>query len=543
MSDNRHKEPAIPPVTRRRFLGLSLATASAALLAACSNPSSGSPSPSGRTRIMPSDPLVQAAEDARPASGATVSASLAAGPFIADLAGRRAATWSYNGSLVGPTLRARTGDALAVRVDNGLPDPTTVHWHGVALRNDMDGVPKLTQDPVPAGSAFDYRFKTPHPGTYFYHSHVELQRDRALYGALIIEDPKDPVKADREWVIVLDDWLDGITGTPEQAYAAVSAGMGNMGSGSTGSMGNMGSMGGMGSASPSATASSTPDPGAFMLMGATSDYLGGDAGDVRYPMHLFNGRTSDKPDSLTATPGSTVRLRIVNAAGDTAYRVGIPGQKLTLTHTDGFPVVREEADAVVVGMGERVDALITVRDGFTPVLALPEGKKGLAMGQISTGTGKPPVAAAQPSTLTGKVTDGSRLKADPSVRLAQKKPDVVHRIPLTGSMMAYDWGIAGRQFSASDPFAGAFEISPGQRVQVDFVNETTMWHPMHVHGHTFQVGTSGARKDTVIVRPKETMSVIFDADNPGQWLFHCHNAYHAEKGMMGVISYVKASTS
>lgn len=539
--------------TRRRFLGLSLATASAALLAACNGQGSSSQSPSGRPRILPADPLVQAAEDARASTGTTVTASLAAAPLTASLNGKQVNTWGYNGSFTAPTLRARTGDTLKVELKNGLSEPTIVHWHGLALRNDQDGVQDLTQAAVASGTGFTYQFKAPHPGTYWYHSHIELQRERALYGALVIEDPKDRVTADHEWVIVLDDWLDGITGTPAQAYAAVSAGMGSMGGASptsgAGSMGDMGSMGGMdhsGTAgmgsTPSPSTAPAPDAGAFMLMGSMSEYLGGDAGDVRYPLHLFNGHTPEDPDTLKASPGSTVRLRIVNAAGDTAYRVGIPGQKLTLTHTDGFPVVHEQADAVVLGMGERIDALITVRDGYTPVLALPEGKIGLAMGQISTGTGKPPIPAAQPDSIGGTVTDGSRLKADPAVRLTAGKADVVHRIRLTGSMMAYDWGIDGRQFAMNDPYAKAFEVTPGQRVQVDFVNETEMWHPMHIHGHTFQVGADGARKDTVIVRPKETLSVMFDADNPGQWLFHCHNAYHAEKGMMGVISYVKANT-
>ncbi|MEH0110030.1 MULTISPECIES: multicopper oxidase family protein [unclassified Tersicoccus] len=532
--------------SRRQFLGLSVAAASAALLTACTSggQDTATSTASGRTRILPTDRLVSTTENRRPTTGKTVSAALTAAPFTAALAEKKIGTWGYNASLTGPTVRAQTGDTIKVDLRNRLPQPTTIHWHGLALRNDMDGVQGLTQDPVPGGSAFAYQFTAPHPGTYWYHSHIELQRERALSGALIIEDPKDPVTADHEWVIVLDDWLDGITGTPEQAYAAVSAGMGSMGMDSSSSPSGMGGMdhsnvGGMGGMGGSGSTSAPADGKSFMLMGATSDYLGGDAGDVRYPLHLVNGRTPNNPDTLTAAPGDTVRLRIINAAGDTAYRVGIPGQKITLTHTDGYPVEQAQVDAVVLGMGERIDALLTVRDGYTPLLARPEGKSGLALGLIKTGTGKPPIPEALPRTITGTVTDGSRLTAPPSARLAQKKPDVVHRVRLTGSMMAYDWGINGRQFDEKNPFNGAFEVEPGQRVQIDFVNETPMWHPMHLHGHTFQVATSGARKDTVIVRPKETVSIFFDADNPGQWLLHCHNAYHAQKGMMGVLSYVQ----
>ena len=106
-------------------------------------------------------------------------------------------------------------------------------------------------------------------------------------------------------------------------------------------------------------------------------------------------------------------------------------------------------------------------------------------------------------------------------------------------MAKYDWGINGQRFDVNKPFENAFDIKAGERVEVKFINDTDMWHPMHLHGHTFQVGADGARKDTVIVRAKQSVTVIFDADNPGQWLTHCHNAYHAERGMMGVFSYIK----
>ncbi|XTR53278.1 multicopper oxidase family protein [Pseudarthrobacter sp. So.54] len=339
-----------------------------------------------------------------------------------------------------------------------------------------------------------------------------MQRERALYGALIIEDPAEQLIYDRDWVIVLDDWMDGITGTPDEVLKELSGGM------SGGSMG-MGMK--------------------HMLMGSRSDFLGGDAGDVSYPYHLFNSKAPDEAEILTATAGQVIRLRIINAAGDTAYRVGIPGQKLTLTHTDGFPVVHQDVDAVVLGMGERIDALLTVKEGFTPAMALPEGKPGQALGFISTGTGKQPLAATLPGTLEGTVVDGGQLKADPKVTLLSKSPDRTHEVHLTGGMAKYDWGINGHRFDMTKPFENAFEIKAGERVEVKFINDTDMWHPMHLHGHTFQIGAGGARKDTVIVRAKQTVTVIFDADNPGQWLTHCHNAYHAERGMMGVFSYIK----
>ncbi|TFD81584.1 multicopper oxidase family protein [Cryobacterium fucosi] len=499
-------------LTRRSFLGASLATATTAALAACSGPSSSSGSV---VRIMPTDPMIARFEAKRAATGRTTSQQLTAGTFAASIAGTAVTTWGYNGALNGPLIRAQVGDLLDVALTNALTEATTVHWHGLALRNDADGVPVLTQKPVLADADYSYQFRLNRPGTYWYHSHVDTQRERALYGALIIDDPKEPLLYDQEWVIVLDDWLDGITGTPEEVLEELSMGTG---------------MAGM-------------DMGAsmkHMLAGSKSDYLGGDAGDVKIPVHLLNGKAAQDAEVIQSSPGSRIRLRIINAAGDTAYRVGVPGQKITLTHSDGFPVRQQEVDAVVLGMGERIDALLTVKDGYTPLLALPEGKDGSAYGVISTsGVGAAPAAADLPTVLKGTVTDGGRLKADDSVLFEKKAPDRTHTMRLTGSMEKYDWGINGRSFDMDKPFEGAFDISLKDRVQVKFVNDTTMWHPMHMHGHTFQVSGGGARKDTVIVRPKETVTVEFDADNPGQWIAHCHNAYHAARGMIGLFSYVR----
>ncbi|WP_026821263.1 multicopper oxidase family protein [Arthrobacter castelli] len=516
------------PTTRRTFLGASAATAAMAALASCTNPTTSTQPGSATTRIMPTDPIIAEFEKRRPTSGAPVAQRLTPAPFDTEITGKSLTTWGYNDSLNAPLIRASTGDTLDATVANRLGQGTSVHWHGLALRNNADGVQGLTQKAIAPDTNYGYNFRLAHPGTYWYHSHFDMQRERALYGPLIIEDPREPLAYDQEWVVLLDDWLDGITGTPEEVAKELSRGM-NMSGSSMQDMnqGNMSGMDGM-------------DVGMkHMLMGAKSEYLGGDAGDVKIPVHLFNGKAPMNPETLESKPGNRIRLRIINASGDTAYRVGVPGQKLTLTHTDGFPVQHEDADAVVLGMGERIDAILTVRDGYTPVLALPEGKKGNAYGLIRTGIGTAPGADALPTSLTGKVVDGSRLKADESVLLGSKAPDRVHEMRLTGSMEKYDWGINGQRFDMSNPFQGAFDLRLDERVQVRVINDTHMWHPIHLHGHTFQLAGNGARKDTVIVKPEQTVVFNFDADNPGQWLTHCHNAYHAEAGMMGVFSYIK----
>ena len=489
--------------TRRTFLGGLGVVAATTALAGCAT------GPFAATRIMPTDALIAQYEAKRATSGRTVAQALTAEKFSAEIAGTNVQTWAYNGALTGPTIRAQAGDLLSVQLKNSLSEATSIHWHGLALRNNADGVPDVTQQAVAAGANYGYSFLAPDPGTYWYHSHVEMQRERALYGALIVEDPKEPLSYDREWVVILDDWVDGMPGTPDELLSSIS-GMSGM---------NMGD-------------------GSGMLMGSSSEYLGGDAGDVKIPVHLFNGKSADAPDQFEAKRGDHIRLRIINAAGDTAYRIGLQGQQITLTHADGFAVQQVDVDAVVVGMGERIDALITVTQDQTALFALAEGKGGGALGIISAdGTfgGPPPL----PAKLEGTVTDGGKLRAHESVLLPAREVDRVIDMQLTGGMMMYDWGINGRQFDATAPFDGAFDIRLNERVRVNINNTTLMWHPMHLHGHTFQLDNDGARKDTVIVRPGQIVSFEFDADNPGQWLTHCHNAYHAARGMMGVFSYVR----
>ncbi len=344
-------------------------------------------------------------------------------------------------------------------------------------------------------------------------------------------------------MVVLDDWLDGVTGTPDEALAELSHGMGDMtmdGGSSTPTV-NSTSMGGMGgmdmgrgaTASPSTSGMATT----FTLMGATSPLLGGDAGDVAYPHHLINGRLPADPAVHQAKPGTRVRLRIINAGSDTAYRLTLGGHTMTITHTDGYPVEHQDVDALLLGMGERYDVLVTLADGVFPLVALAEGKNATGMALVRTGSGQTPSPTVRPTELDGRLLTADQLRAADQVRLAARTPDVTHRLRLTGGMEKYDWSLNGRRFDMNQPTAAPFLIGQGQRVRLEFINATAMWHPMHLHGHTFQVGDTGPRKDTVIVLPAQRVVCDFDADNPGQWLTHCHNAYHGETGMMGLVVY------
>lgn len=204
-------------LTRRRFLALGGAATLGATLTACTNSSTGSTA----KPIGPHSSAVAAAERAREVPGAaTTAVQLTAGPTEIDLGGPRVSTWTY-GSLPGKEIRVARGARLRVALTNQLPLPTTVHWHGLAIRNDMDGVPDLTQSSVDAGDRFRYDFTVPESGTFWFHPHVGTQLDRGLYAPLIVEDPSDGAGYDEELVVVIDDWLDGIGRTPDTVLATL----------------------------------------------------------------------------------------------------------------------------------------------------------------------------------------------------------------------------------------------------------------------------------------------------------------------------------
>ncbi|MFI9232267.1 multicopper oxidase family protein [Streptomyces rimosus] len=537
--------------TRRAVLGAGIAAAGSGLLAACSSADqkghaghggADNPAEAPGGYVSPDGPEVAAAEVKR-GSGPVRKVALTATAAKLDLGGRTVGSWAYGDELPGKEVRVTAGDTLELTLANHLPEATSLHWHGLALRNDMDGVPDVTQRPVKAGGSFTYRFAVSHPGTYWFHPHSGVQQDRGLYAPLIVEDPKEPLKYDKEWVVVLDDWVDGVDGsTPDAVLAELSKGMGGMDHGSgSGGMDHggmdMGGHGGMdhGAHSMGGRKAPTPTGPSRMLMGATSKLLGGDAGDVDYPYHLVNGRTPEDPQTFRAKPGDRLRIRFINAGGDTAYRVALGGHTMTVTHTDGYPVTHAATDALLLGMGERYDVVVTAEDGVFPLTALAEGKKRTGLALLRTADGAAPDASVRPKELDGRLLTADRLKADGPVRLASRAPDRTIRFDLTGSMAKYDWAVNGRKYTPSQ----RYPVRSGERVRLSFRNNTTMWHPMHLHGHTFALPDGGPRKDTAIVLPGRRLDVDLDADNPGLWMLHCHNVYHAESGMMTVLGYQK----
>lgn len=567
------RTPSRRALSRRALLGAATAVAGPGILTACSGSGSGSGADSAHAGhgggsepegyVDPAGEEVAAAEKKRTGGGTVHEVKLTAMAAKLDLGGRTVKTWAYGDRLPGKEVRLTAGDTLALTLANHLPEATSLHWHGLALRNDMDGVPGLTQKAVKPGAEFTYRFAVPHPGTYWFHPHSGTQQDRGLYAPLIVEDPKEPLRYDKEWVVVLDDWVDGVDGsTPDAVLAELSKGMGghDMGGDSEEGGGSGGDgmdhgghdMSGMAlrmaatpnpsaSPSPSATpsaptsgASASPPP-SRMMMGAKSDLLGGDAGDVAYPHYLINGRTPDAPSSFKARPGDRIRLRIINAGGDTAFRVALGGHAMTVTHTDGFPVEHARTDALLLGMGERYDVLVTAKDGVFPLTAAAEGKKAAALAVLRTGGGRAPAPSTRPKELKGRLLTADKLRAARSVAIPSRKPDRTIRLRLTGGMAKYDWAFDRTPYSPDR----RHPVRAGERVRLVFANTTTMWHPIHLHGHTFTLANTpnGPRKDTAVILPNGTLTVDFEADNPGLWMIHCHNVYHSEAGMMTILGY------
>ncbi|QEU94768.1 multicopper oxidase family protein [Streptomyces kanamyceticus] len=555
----RQQVPHTP--SRRTLLGAAAAAAGTGILTACSGSGSGSGGHGGghgasggasgpEGYVDPAGKEVAAAEKKRARGGKVREVRLMAMETKLDLGGPQVRTWAYGEGLPGKEVRVTAGDTLALTLANHLPEATSLHWHGISLRNDMDGVPGLTQKDIRPGGDFTYRFAVPHPGTYWFHPHSGTQQDRGLYAPLIVEDPREPLKYDKEWVIVLDDWVDGVDGsTPDGVLAELSKGMADhdMGGGEKDGSGGMDHGGGhdmsnMSSTSMSSTSarkapSPKPSGPSRMMMGAKSDLLGGDAGDVAYPHYLINGRAPKDPSQFRARPGDRIRLRIINAGGDTAFRVALGGHEMTVTHTDGFPVAHAKTDALLLGMGERYDVLVTAGDGVFPLTAAAEGKKASALAVLRTGGGAAPAASVRPKELTGRLLTADKLRSHESVALKSRKPDRTIKLQLTGGMAKYDWAFDKKPYSPDQ----RHPVRAGERVRLVFANSTSMWHPVHLHGHTFALANvaGGPRKDTAIVLPNGTLTVDFDADNPGLWMIHCHNVYHAEAGMMTVLGYRK----
>lgn len=462
-----------------------------------------------------------------------------------DLGSRQVRTLTYGAELASAPLRLTQGKPVRIRVDNSLADATSVHWHGIRLQNAADGVPGLTQKPIAAGGSHLYEFTPPDAGTYLFHSHTGLQLDQGLYGALIVDAVDEPGAYDHDEVLVLDDWLDGIDGTPQDKLAGLRKNGMSM-SGSPDSMGAMkmdsDSMSAMPSGSTATMTSNAPlssldaaarrgryrtitggRPTAGHLAGLANLMDAGavDSGDVQYPLHLINGRDHTAPWTIKAKGGARARLRFVNAAADTTYLVYVEGHELTVTHADGLALRPVKTQMLVLGQGERYDAVVDLA-GAARIIATPLGKRGQAIAQITVDGRRPAARTTLAPTRVLSYEDLEAINAPARARAPRTT-----RLDL-GMSAPYRWTMGGEVFDDAQPVSAAV----GEAARIVMRNATMMPHPMHLHGYSFAASGTGAVKDTIIVAPLAQVAIDFTPDRPGRWAFHCHNAYHMDAGMM-----------
>jgi len=409
--------------------------------------------------------------------------------------------WAYGGAVPGPELRFRRNETVQIAFKNALPDETTVHWHGLRVPNAMDGVPGLTQPPVPTGGTFTYTFASPDAGTFWYHPHVRSseQLARGLYGPLIVEEDAPP-RVDRDITWVIDDWRVGRDGKPSQEF--------------------------------------------------------GHAMDMSHAGRLGNVATLNGRDSreFQVRAGERLRLRLLNTANARIFALRFEDHHPHVIAIDGHPAAPHApvGGLIVLGPGQRADVILDLSGKPGQRAAVVDGynrRNTYKFLDLVYGPEKP----LRESPLNAPARLAANPVARPDLSGAQR-----HKVTITGGAMggamraAYKgremdlqelaglgkfWAINGVVAHArvTEPL---YRFQRGRTQVLEFENRTAWPHPMHLHGHAFQIFRRDGKDvpapfwtDTVLLAPRETVEAAFVADNPGKWLFHCHILEHHAAGM------------
>ena len=494
-----------------------------------------------------------------------------------DFTGRARTAVTVNGGVPGPILRWREGESVTLRVRNQLDTVSSIHWHGLVVPFDQDGVPGLSFDGIPARSEFTYRFAVKQAGTYWYHAHSRFQEQSGLYGAIVIA-PKEGERhaADREHVILISDWTDE---NPERVHAKLR---------SRSDIYNY--------AQPTvadflrdARAKGFGDAIAMRRMWNRMRMNPGDLADVSGATYtyLVNGSTPAGNWTGLFRPGERVRLRLINGSSNSIFDLRIPGLRMSVVAADGQDVEAVTVDELRLSAAETYDVIVEPREdraytifaqsidrsGFARATLAPrEGMRAdvpaldprphLAMRDMmgsmaeDSGASGDMVMAHHASTEYGPGVD-MRVDMprtnldDPGVGLRERshrvltysdlhtiggaldrrEPGRTIELHLTGNMERFAWSFDGVKYSAATPV----HFRRGERLRVRLVNDTMMNHPIHLHGMWSEVespdGEFLVRKHTVNVQPAQQVTYAVNADNPGRWAFHCHMLYHMEAGM------------
>jgi FtsP/CotA-like multicopper oxidase with cupredoxin domain len=423
-------------------------------------------------------------------------------------------------------LVTHVGDRFRVRVENQIGRPSLIHWHGLAPPWQQDGVPGVSGPPIPAGGSADYDFPLGYGGTFWMHSHQGLQEQLLLDAKLIIRDQRDR-PGQQEIVLRLNDF--SFT-PPEEIFANLKKGgsMPGMGKGAMAAAPAAGMTAMTGMAKPATAAEPSQQP---------------DLNDVDYDAFLANERTLGDPEIVKVEPGGKVLLRVINASAMSSYHFDLGQLEGRLIAVDGTMIVPMTGRRFPINVAQRLDIVLTIPRGAAayPLLATVEGERGRSGIILVAGNARIARVAPQAEAAAPEITMDLEKRLRAAEPLKPRKPDRVIKIDLTGDMAKYIWSLNGVAWT---PQVAPWRIANGERVALVMTNMTGMPHPMHLHGHRFQVveiagvRLSGAVRDTVRVPPGERVVVVFDADNPGTWAFHCHMLYHMVAGMFQTLRYV-----
>jgi len=491
---------------------------------------------------------------------------------------RRGPAVTVNGTVPGPLLRLREGQDLTVDLINNSSDETSIHWHGMLVPFLMDGVPGITMPAVNPGETFRYRFPVRQAGTYWWHAHT-LQEPLGHYGPIVIDPAeRDPFTYEREYVLMLSDWSPM---HPHEIMRKLKVGDAYFNHQKT------------------TMTDDYPLSAAERRMWAKMRMSPTDISDVTGSTYTFlvNGHGPEDGLELVFTPGERVRLRIINASAMTFFNVRIPGLAMTVVAADGQNVSPVEVDEFQIGNAETYDVIIEPRGaeafafvaeaidrsgmGFATLAARPGARAAvpplrnpplltmadMGMGPDVTSIGGmsmrdtsmlPAQVRAGPGLDTVAMAPADRM-GDPGIglddighrvltyrQLVAARPNPDRRTPsrlkeihLTGNMERYMWSFDGEKFSAvtDNPIRFAFN----EKVRVRLVNDTMMAHPIHLHGHFFELVNGASAelqplKHTLVVQPGGSATFDLIANEPGDWAFHCHLMYHMHNGMFQLVT-------
>lgn len=496
----------------------------------------------------------------------TVRYDLKVGHAMVNYTGKESMAMAINDSIPGPTLYFTEGDTAEIYVHNTLKEETSIHWHGLILPNQYDGVPYLTTQPIKPGETHLFKFPVVQNGTYWYHSHTTMQQQMGMYGAIVFRKRDEPVK--KEYTMVLSDWADmdameidrslhngtdwfAIKKNSVQSYAEAVK-QGHLGTKLANEWKRMAAM---------------------------------DVSDVAYDRFLINGKSVN--EQLQFKAGDKVRLRIVNGGSSTYFWLTYGGGKITVVANDGMDVEPVEVDRLIIAAAETYDVVVTIPENKSyEFLTTAEDRTKSASLWLGSGTKvKAPVMPGlkyfegmkmmngmmkmdgsmqgmegmQMSNqkmdmnnvmypeitgdASGKIPEGDIVTLNYGMLRATTKttlpagPVKVLNFNLTGNMSRYVWSINNKTVSEAEKIL----IKKGENVRIVLTNNTMMRHPMHLHGHFFRVlngqGEYSPLKNTLDIMPMETDTLEFAATESGDWFFHCHILYHMMSGMGRIFEY------